>query len=163
MNAVHIHLLLNHFPIIGTLIGVALLAWGILRKHDILRFAGAILIAVMALITIPVNKSGEDAEETVEHIQGVNEEMLEEHEEAAEFAMYFMMLTGALAAGALVLDKRKHSKTGLAYIVVLLVSAFTSTVVIRTGYLGGQIRHTEINGGAGTEHQHNEHEEDHNH
>lgn len=157
MNAVHIHLLFNHFPIIGTLIGVVLLAWGIWRKHDILRFAAAMLIAVMALITIPVNKSGEDAEETVEHIQGVNEEMLEEHEEAAEFAMYFMMLTGVLAVGALLLDKRKHSKTNLAYIVVLLISAFTSTVVVRTGYLGGQIRHTEINGNA----QPAEHEEHH--
>jgi hypothetical protein len=34
MNATHIHLLLNHFPVIGTLIGSGLLLWGIVKKQD---------------------------------------------------------------------------------------------------------------------------------
>lgn len=169
MNPVHVHLLLNHFPIIGTLIGVVLLALGIFRKESVLRFVGASIIVVMAIITLPVNKSGEAAEETVEHIQGVNEDMLEEHEEAAEFAMFFMLLTGIVTLVTQVLDKRNHPKTNLAYIISLVLATFTLTTMVRTGFLGGQIRHTEINGqvnssNSGGEHNENEeHEKDEHH
>ncbi len=34
MDTTHLHLLLNHFPIIGTLIGSGLLFFGIIKKQD---------------------------------------------------------------------------------------------------------------------------------
>ena len=54
MNQTHIHLLLNHFPIIGTLIGSCLLLWGIIKKNGHTKSIAAFLLAVMALIAIPV-------------------------------------------------------------------------------------------------------------
>jgi uncharacterized membrane protein len=157
MNMVHFHLLLNHFPIIGTLIGVCLLGWGIIKKQDILRFTGALLIAVMALITLPVNKSGEEAEETVEHIQGVSEVMLEEHEEAAETAMFVMIVTGIVAVGSLVLDKRSHSKASLAYITTFVLSLITCALMMQVGYYGGQIRRPDLHGAQPMQSQEKEH------
>lgn len=147
MNMVHFHLLLNHFPIIGTLIGVCLLGWGIVRKQDILRFTGALIISIMALITLPVNKTGEEAEEAVEHMQGISEVMLEEHEETAETAFFSMCVTGLLSIGSLVLDRRSHAKTSLAYVTTFVLSLITCGFMIQAGYYGGQIRRPDLHGG----------------
>jgi len=54
MNPTHIHLLLNHFPIIGTLIGSAILLYSIIKKQNTGKNTGAFIIVVMAIIAIPV-------------------------------------------------------------------------------------------------------------
>jgi hypothetical protein len=34
MSTVHLHLLLNHVPVIGMIIGICLLAWALFRKDQ---------------------------------------------------------------------------------------------------------------------------------
>ena len=67
MDASHIHLLLNHFPILGTLIASGILLWGIYQKNHAIKMLAAALLVAMALIAIPVYLTGEPAEETFEH------------------------------------------------------------------------------------------------
>ena len=50
------------FPIIGTLIGSTLLLWGILRREQQLKSAGAFILVAMAAISFPVYLTGEPAE-----------------------------------------------------------------------------------------------------
>jgi uncharacterized membrane protein len=69
MNATHFHLLLNHFPIIGTLIGTIILVYGFITKELKIKILSAYIIAAMALLAVPVYLTGEPAEETVEHIR----------------------------------------------------------------------------------------------
>ena len=87
MNQTHIHLLLNHFPIVGTLIGSFLMLWGIIKKNDHTKSIAAFLLATMALVAIPVFLTGEPAEESVEKISEVSENMISLHEEAAEIGI----------------------------------------------------------------------------
>jgi uncharacterized membrane protein len=150
MNTAHLHLLLNHFPVIGTLMGSGLLLWGILKKQDNIKSAAAVLLALMAIIAIPVYLTGEPAEEAVEKLPGVSEAMTELHEEAATLAIWLMEITGAvsLIAFALALQKRKAAYT--VFITAFILSAVCFAAMARTGYYGGQIRHTEIQSGAAT-------------
>ena len=111
MNPTHIHLMLNHFPIIGTLIGSAIMLFGIVKKQNSSRAIGAFIIVIMAIIAIPVMVTGEPAEEGIEHLNGISKSLIHDHEEAAEKAFWMMEITGAFSLIALILYKIKSALT----------------------------------------------------
>src|SRR5579863_3912753 len=111
MNFVYLHLFLNHFPIIGTLVGLRLLLISLFGKNDDLRRASLIIFSVMALLTIPVFFSGPGAQGAIKKLPGVSEAMIERHQGAAMLALLFMELTGGLSLAALWQSrKRSHSE-----------------------------------------------------
>ena len=143
MSLVHLHLLLNHVPVVGTLFALLLFAAAIfLRETVSTKFALGFSVAI-ALVAVAVYFTGEPAEEAVEKLAGVSERIIEQHEEAAELSTIAMSMFGALALAALViLRKRKMPRwvgaAGLAGTIVL------TAVMGWTANLGGQIRHSEI-------------------
>ncbi len=143
MNPTHIHLLLNHFPIIGTLIGSAILLYNIIKKQDAGKITGAFIIVVMALIAIPVLLTGEPAEESVEHLAGISKALIHDHEEASEKAFWLMEITGVFSLLAIVLYKIKSAFASKAFLVAFAFSAITFFAMAWAGNLGGKIRHPE--------------------
>lgn len=143
MNAAHVHLLLNHVPVIGALFAVGVLAVGLFWKRDELVRAAAGLFAAAALFAAPVYLSGEPAEEVVESLPGVSEPVIERHEDAAAVAFATLAVVGVLSLTALVLFRRQVvpvtvARAGLALgLIALALMGYTAN-------LGGQIRHTEI-------------------
>ncbi|HQZ83216.1 MAG TPA: hypothetical protein PLR83_08350, partial [Pyrinomonadaceae bacterium] len=97
MDPVHVHLFLNHFPVICSVLAVPLFAWAYLRKSDELKQLTLLVLVFAAAVTIPVYLSGEPAEEVVEKLAGVSHDLIEQHEDAAYFAMISMMITGAIS------------------------------------------------------------------
>lgn len=144
MNATHLHLLLNHFPVIGTLIGSGLLLWGIFKKQDNIKSIAAAILALMAIIAIPVYLTGEPAEESVEKLPGVSEAMIELHEDAATIAIWLMGITGIAALAALFFAWQKRRSATVVFIAAAVLSLISFAAMARAGYYGGQIRHTEI-------------------
>lgn len=61
MSLAHLHLLLNHYPIIGTIIGIALLVFAYLRKSNEVAKAALGLFAVLGAIAVVVYLTGESA------------------------------------------------------------------------------------------------------
>jgi uncharacterized membrane protein len=147
MDATHLHLLLNHFPIIGTLLGVGVMAYGYLTSSEQVKKAALWTWAAMALVAIPVFLTGEPAEESVEGIASVSESLIEEHEEAATVAIWLMEALGLLSLVTLVVGRLKESVSKPLVLVATVLSLATFAAMARTGYLGGQIRHSEIRSG----------------
>ncbi|HEY9341140.1 MAG TPA: hypothetical protein VIQ23_06135 [Hanamia sp.] len=143
MNPTHIHLLLNHFPIIGTLIGSAILLYSIIKKQDTGKITGAFIIVIMAIIAIPVLLTGEPAEESVEHLSGISKALIHDHEEASEKAFWLMEITGVFSLLAIVLYKIKSAFASKAFLVAFAFSAITFFAMAWAGNLGGKIRHPE--------------------
>lgn len=143
MNPTHIHLLLNHFPIIGTLIGSAILLYSIIKKQNTGKIIGAFIIVVMAIIAIPVMLTGEPAEESIEHLSGISKTLIHDHEEASEKAFWLMELTGVFSLLALVLYKIRSAFAPKAFVVAFAFSAITFFAMAWAGNLGGKIRHPE--------------------
>ena len=144
MDATHLHLVLSHFPIIGTIIGIGILAYGQFFKNiEIQKVALAIFI-LMAILTIPVFLTGEEAEETVEHIAGISEQLIENHEELAEKAIWLMGLLGVLSLINFFAIIKKLSFAKAITLITLIVSLGTFGLFAQVGNLGGQIRHSEI-------------------
>ena len=144
MNAAHLHLLLNHIPVIGIPISGVLLVLAVATKQQAQVRIALGFTVVLALLTVPVYLSGEPAEEIVEDLPGVPHAVLEEHEEIAEVTFVVTEVLGALALLGLALAwKRGKVPKPLAYGSLVLV-LIASSLLARTAYSGGQIRHTEI-------------------
>ena len=158
MNTVHFHLLLNHFPVIGTLMGSCLLLWGIIKKQVHTKNMAAAILGLMAIIAVPVYLTGEPAEEAVENLPGVSEAIMELHEEAAGIAIWLMGITGILALVAVILSWKNHLAAGIIFTITFVASVICFAAMARTGYYGGQIRHTET-GAARIMNQQNEKQE----
>lgn len=232
MDLAHIHLLLNHFPTIGFLVGLGVFLLGLLGTSNDLRRAGLIIFMGIALLSIPIYISGNGAQEAIcdapagkpcpdaattvtlktggagytfapsvklsggeclappivvarvesgavtnlqiaymgfgctspptltfsggggsgaAAIVGmssqrilVSKTAIQEHESAALIALAFMELTGAFAWLALWQFRRSTRFSRGTLSVVLLLSLWTLSVMVRTSNLGGEIRHPEI-------------------
>ncbi len=144
MDAVHIHLILVHFPIVGTLFGLIILAIGLYKKNEILQKTSLVIFILMAIVTIPVFLSGGEAEETVEHLTGVSETIIESHEELAETAIWLMEALGLLSIAGFIALKKNLSFKKTVLISTLIFSVVIFGVFAQLGNLGGQIRHSEI-------------------
>ena len=148
MNAAHLHLLLNHIPILGSFFGLGLLSAGAVSHGGRLWLtrAALALFLVVGVTAVPVNLTGEPAEELVEELPGVTHRAIHEHEEVAEFALIAASLLGAVALGTLLLQQRNHPATSRALWAVWALALMTAGLMARTGYEGGLIRRPEMRG-----------------
>ncbi|NOY47215.1 MAG: hypothetical protein GXO84_03225 [Chlorobi bacterium] len=144
MDATHLHLVLTHFPIIGVIIGILILAYGQFYKNSDIQKVALATFILMAILTIPVFLTGEEAEETVEHIAGVSEQLIENHEELAEKAIWLMGLLGVFSMISFFAIVKKLSFAKTITLITLIVSLGTFGLFAQVGNLGGQIRHSEI-------------------
>ena len=143
----HVHLLINHFPTIGMILGLGLLLLSFIRKNDHLKKVSLEVLFLIALATLPVYVSGQAAAETLKGQSGVSAEAILAHNDAALASFIMMEITGFFAW--LVLWRMRRigwPTTGLTY-TVLVLSVVTVAAVARAANIGGDIRHPEISGG----------------
>jgi uncharacterized membrane protein len=146
MSVAHIHLLLNHFPVIGIILATVLLAVAYAKTSSELTKVSLWGLAGLAVVSVIVFLTGEPAEESIEHLQGFSESVTERHEEFATVATIFVGALGAIAIGILAwLRKAEVSRRLIG--VVFVLSLAGSAMMGYTGLLGGQVRHTEIRSG----------------
>lgn len=143
MSATHLHLVLNHIPILGVPFGMALLVAGVLRHSDELKRAALVTFSLAALMVAPVFFTGEPAEESVEHLAGVSESLIERHEDLAELSLGLTSCLGVLSLITLVGWRKKEIPGGL-LAAVMALSLLSAASLALTGAAGGQIRHSEI-------------------
>lgn len=142
MNYAHLHLLLNHFPIIGAIIGLGLLAVSFFGKNQDLRRAAYITFVGIGLITIPTFISGIGAQQMING-PGVSDALIRRHEGSALLSMWFMVITGALALVGLWQAQRAGQPPRGNVAAVLLFSILSVILIARTSNTGGDIRHPE--------------------
>lgn len=148
MNETYLHLTLTHFPIVGSIIALVLLFSGYIQKNGAITKSALYLLVVLALITVVVNHTGEEAEEFVEHLAGYSHDAIHEHEEVAEWAFRFMIATGLGAAATIWALKRRARKARLFVLLVLLANLITFGYMAWAGKMGGEIRHSEVHNSA---------------
>ena len=83
MDLTHIHLLLNHFPTIGSIIGGGLFVLALVTNSDELKRASLVVLLGIALISLPTYMSGSGAQERLKTDPGVSQSLVETHEGAA--------------------------------------------------------------------------------
>ena len=144
INFAHLHLLLNHVPVLGTIIAIALFLISLCGKNSDLRRASLIIFAGVALVTIPTFVSGFGAQVNITHQPGVSGPLIQRHLGSAMLSFWFMEITGAFAiAGLWQLHRNARTSRGNV-LAVLLFSLLSAGLMARTGNTGGDIRHPEV-------------------
>jgi uncharacterized membrane protein len=149
MNFAHLHLLLNHFPVLGAMIGVALFVISFFGKNEDLRRSSLIVFVAMALLAIPTFLSGVAAQQPLLQNPSVSAALIQRHEGSAILSFWFMEFTGALALIGLWRNYRAPGTARWTVWAVLCFSLLTVGLMARTGNTGGDINHPEIREGQG--------------
>ena len=146
MNLAHLHLLLNHIPIIGAIIGLGLLVVSLAAQSDDLKRASLMVLAAIALLSLPAFFSGVGARGAIRKDTAIPAGLIERHEGSAILALFFMEVTGALALVGLWRRDRlfKAQPWSSSLAAILFFSVLTAGLMARVGATGGDIRHPEI-------------------
>jgi hypothetical protein len=122
-------------------------------KSDDLKRASLVLFVLIGLLTIPTYVSGNSAAEAICggapkaaacDDPGLSKALIETHEGAALFALAAIVLTAAFAWLGLWQFRRMSRPQNWTLAVILLLSLFAFSLVVRTANIGGEIRHPEI-------------------
>jgi uncharacterized membrane protein len=149
MNLPHVHLLLNHWPIIGAFVGLLLFLVAFFANSDDLKQASLAFFTLIALLAIPTYTSGDVANEVLKTSTALPKELINTHQGAALLSLIFIEITGAVALIGLWQFSRMSRPAPAAvarwnFALVLLLSIVTAGLMTVTGNTGGAIRHPEI-------------------
>ena len=144
MNDAHLHMVVNHFPIIGTIFGLGILITGIVMKNTVIKNIAYVLFVIAAIFAAVSMSTGEGAEEIAENLPAVTHEIIHEHEEMAEKLALVLYVLGGVSLLALFMNFKNHAKANLISYLAFLIAVVGVFLGKQTGTTGGEIRHTEI-------------------
>ena len=148
MNDAHLHMVVNHFPIIGTIFGLGILLAGIFMKQTVVKNVAYILFVVAAIFGAVSMATGEGAEEIAEKLPSVTDQIIHEHEEMAEKLALVLYALGVVSLLGLYLNFKNHTKAAAVSYIALVVAIIGVFFGKQTGTTGGEVRHTEIRANA---------------
>ena len=143
-NFVHLHLLLNHVPTVGTIVALGVLLLAFAKRSQELRRGALALFFVIALISLPTYMTGYSAQKAIKDRPGVSAPMIQRHQSAALLALMFMEATGVLAWFGLWEARRPAGASRWNAPAVLLLAAVTTVLMASASTIGGEITHPEI-------------------
>ncbi len=147
MNQAHLHLVVNHFPIIGTIFGFGIILTGIVKKNKTLLNTAYILFVISAVTAAVSMATGEGAEEMVEDMADVGHKIIHNHEEMAEKLAVVLYALGLVSLAGLYLNAKNNAKATLLAYLAATISVVGIVLGKETGTTGGEVRHTEIRTG----------------
>jgi len=150
MTPEHLHLALNHIPIIGLACAIAPLLLGVLRKQRLTIVAGLLIAAVSGWFTPFVTGTGEDAYERYEDgpiaslLDSDAEKYLEAHEHMAHDGSRIMYLTAILATVGLGLVFWRPKSSHWIGIIVIAACLISVAAGLWIADSGGKIRRPDF-------------------
>jgi uncharacterized membrane protein len=147
MNWPHLHLIINHFPVVGFLFGLLFILYAMIRKSDELKRTSLGFLVLVALITVPVYFTGDQAGDIMERLPDVSRSLVDQHEEAASVALTGAVILGLIAAGGLFFFRLAANIPRWFMTLALILTIVVNGLIAYTANLGGQIKHPEARKG----------------
>ncbi|HZK76314.1 MAG TPA: hypothetical protein VFD13_05340 [Candidatus Kapabacteria bacterium] len=161
ITPVHLHLLLNHLPVVGSMVSVLLLIYAMARNNAELKRAALIACVITGIAAYATDYTGDGAEAVAKHIPGVERQLISAHADAGDQAMDVSLVLGAIALLGLILawgkkggeqtigDYVRHHKEPKQWIMIacLIVGLVDIYFLSVAADKGGLIRHPEIQSG----------------
>lgn len=135
MNIAELHPLVVHFPIALLIVAVLFDLAALLLKREDLSSGALYLQGIAALGAIAAVLTGNEAEEPVEHLAGI-EPILERHEDLGKILMWAVI---AVVALRLVLTLKKKMDHQGARALAAVLSLGLAALVGVTGFFGGKL------------------------
>ena len=165
MNLAHLHLLFNHFPTVGMIIGLGLFLLALVSKSNDLKRASLVIFMGLALVTLPTFMTGsaagimpagtEAAKEAICVVlpkpvnapcaaANVSRPLIEAHRDMAMLGLLFMEFLGAVAWLGLWQFRRVGHISNANLGAVLIMALITFGVMAKAANMAGGIRHPEV-------------------
>jgi len=144
MTTVHLHLLLNHIPILGSIFVTVLFIVALIYRNTFLQKVSLWSLVVIALFTAVTYLTGDGAVQAVQGLPGISVDIMHLHETVAKVDLGLMFVTGVIALAGALFYSFKPKLPRLLLVLVLSILLLNSGVFAYIGYLGGQIHHPEI-------------------
>src|SRR4051812_27868444 len=107
LSGAHLHLLVNHAPVFGSLFALVLLIASYFTSPDIFRRTAFVLLIATAVVAAAADLSGQAAEDAIRGFPGVRREIIHAHEQMGDKAYYLAIVLGVLALVALIRWRRR--------------------------------------------------------
>jgi hypothetical protein len=147
MSLAHVHLMLNHVPILGVIFGIVILVYARVRNNRDIMVVGLGMFVIAAVLTIPVYLTGDPAAEDIRGMPFFSKALVDEHEDAAMWAFIWVGALGLAALYGLTFAMRDKKPPKWLPVLVMILSLMSIATFIRTAQLGGRIGHPELRPG----------------
>ena len=148
MNGAYLHLVVNHVPVFGALIGLGLLIYALVRKSPEVQKVSLGIIFLTGLAGIVAFVTGDPAEEAIRSQPWFSDAILLRHHNTALIALIASIIGGVVALVTLVVSHRRKAMVGWLVGLTLAVTAVTALLMGLAADRGAMIRHGEIRSGA---------------
>ena len=146
MNIAHIHIIINHLPIVGQFFSVLLLMLGFYyRDQEGVIISAALVMIISGFGALAAYFSGSPSVRQIAALPGVGHKYINIHFKRARIATILSVI-GALTAafcGSVVFSQGAPAPA-YCFIIMFIIAAITSGFMIFTGNAGGHIRHQEV-------------------
>ena len=147
MDELHLHLVVNHLPIIFPIVGIIILFIGVFAKSEVTNRNAFLIFILGAVTSIVAMNTGESAENSATKIAGLYENLIEKHAEVSEIFAALTYVLGAISLVALIASFRNSVISKYAPFAVVLLAIVCLFFAQKVGTTGGEIKHTEIRTG----------------
>ena len=144
MNGAHLHLMVNHLPIVGIIIGGLVMLFGLILKKQQVKLTALAINIFSAITSFFAFFSGEAAEKVIEDMKGTSETLIHIHEAYAELFFILSIVLGVISLFTLYISIKMKKYTMYAWLVTLGISFILMFIGKQVGTSGGEIRHIEI-------------------
>lgn len=163
LKAEYVHVLLNPLPVYGLLMGVLVLAAGLLARSNAARNIGLVVIVLCAASAWPVLYYGQHGyNHLYPQLDPESQQWLNVHMERAERFIYAFYATAVFGIGALLSQKKFPKGAKVATLLTLLAAIVSLGIGAWISRAGGQASHSEFRSGeapsAEPGHQHDGHD-----
>ena len=149
-NGAQVHLLINHFPVVGFPLVLLTLLWGLYRKENQVFIFGACMTVIIWISTLVSYLTGEGAEDAIRSLEGFQIDLVHHHEDTALIALIVSSFLAVIALCCLPAIQEKISfLRNPNYVrklrLVLTFGVLVLSLILAYGaHQGGVIRHSEI-------------------
>jgi uncharacterized membrane protein len=144
-SSVRLHLVLNHFPIVGLSIGLVTLLIATLFKQRPVIGAALWIIGISAALTYPTVRTGHQSEgKLYDQIDRKGEEWLTIHAERAERIEIACYVLAGLSLAGYVLRKLRPKLENVVSWLILPLTLASLIGLFWVADAGGKVRHPEI-------------------
>ena len=145
MNSAHLHLMLTHVPVLGSILGLFLLVIALLKADRDLKRMSLWLFVLAGVAAVPTYLSGRPASAVLlKAMPGMPMDPGDQHAEIAIVALVAASVLGFIALLGLAIYRRGVRAPGWFTALTFLLAVLTSGLMVWTASLGGNIRHPEI-------------------
>jgi hypothetical protein len=141
----YIHVVLNHLPIYGTMLGALALAISLILRSRAAQITALILTLIAGASAYPVFVTGQRAYKTIRNqSDDAGADWLDEHMDRAEKTIVAFYFLATLAIVGLLVPIKWPNSAVLLAALTLVVAILCSGIAIYIAQPGGRVRHPEF-------------------